>query len=426
MKLHILIVAENASAQMGGEAVLPLHYFRFLKARGIPAWLVTHERVRPELEKTLAEYLDQVYFVADTKAQKRLWRMGTKLPNRIAGVSFYALTQLLTGIRQRRLVRDLVAKHAIDIVHQPIPVSPKQTSFIHDVGAPVIIGPMNGGMTFPPAFTNTIPLSEQLAVNIGRKFANYMNFLFPGKRKAALLLVANERTRQALPRGVSTNVYRLVENGVDLSLWNSRATPVCPSQNPNPVFTYLGFLRDWKGVDLLLHAAARVLKQRQIQLRIVGDGPCKVDLQRLARELGIDDQVEFLGFIPQHQCPSLLGQSRALVLPSLFECGGAVVLEAMASGIPVIASKWGGPVDYLTDECGILVEPSSRERFIEDLARAMTKLADDAALARSMGAVGKQRVETLFSWDAKIDSMLNLYQAIARTPKEQSMLPSLP
>lgn len=424
MELRVLIVAENASAQMGGEAVLPLHYFRFLKARGISIWLVTHERVRSELERTLAQSIDQVYFIADTNAQKLLWRIGTKLPNRVAGVSFYWLTQLLTGIRQRKLVRDLVAKHDIDIVHQPIPVSPKQPSFIHNVGAPVIIGPMNGGMTFPPAFKNTISVSERLAVALGRKLCNYMNIIFPGKRRAALLLVANERTRQALPQGVTPHVCQLVENGVDLSLWKSHPSPTYPPQNAKPVFTYLGFLRDWKGVDLLLQAAATVLKQRQIQLRIIGDGPCKADLQTLTQELGITNHVEFLGFIPQHQCPPLLVQSRALVLPSLFECGGAVVLEAMASGIPVIASKWGGPMDYVTDACGILVEPSSKQRFIDDLATAMLKLSDDPALARAMGAVGKQRVETLFSWDAKIDSVLNLYQSIARAPKERSILSS--
>lgn len=184
-----------------------------------------------------------------------------------------------------------------------------------------------------------------------------------------------------------------------------------------PIFTFLGFLKDWKGVDLLLYAASIALKQELLQLRIIGDGSIKKELELLTYQLGISKQVQFLGFVPQEQCPSLLQESRALVLPSLFECGGAVVLEAMAVGIPVIATRWGGPVDYVTENCGILIEPSSKAAFIRGLAEAMVRLARDERLAEQMGQQGRKRVESLFSWQAKIEQIMKIYETVAKNYK---------
>lgn len=74
--------------------------------------------------------------------------------------------------------------------------------------------------------------------------------------------------------------------------------------------------------------------------------------------------VVFSGWLSQEKCAIKLQQADALVLPSLREPGGAVVMEAMAVGLPVIATNWGGPADYLNSACGILVEPTSKEGFL--------------------------------------------------------------
>lgn len=173
-------------------------------------------------------------------------------------------------------------------------------------------------------------------------------------------------------------------------------------------------MKHWKGIDLLLQATALALKQETFLLHIIGTGFEKKKLELLAETLDITPQVQFLGFVPQEQCPAFLQASRALVLPSLFECGGAVVLEAMAVGIPVIATHWGGPIDYITESCGILVEPHSRPAFIQGLADAIIRLARDEQLAKAMGEQGRQRVEQLFTWQAKIERMLEIYVQVTK------------
>ena len=98
------------------------------------------------------------------------------------------------------------------------------------------------------------------------------------------------------------------------------------------------------------------------------------------------------------------------MLPSLREGGGAVVLEAMAVGLPVIATNWGGPADYLNSSCGILVEPASKEGFVKGLTDAMLKLAQSPELRHSMGCAGPERVREHFDWERKVDRILEIYQ----------------
>src|SRR5271156_4309502 len=218
--MRVLIVAEHASLKFGGEAGLPLHYYRILRRRQIPVWLVVHERTRSELESLFPLDGDRIVFVPDTKAHLFLWRLSQFLPDRISNFTTGFLLRYLTQVAQRREIRRLLREQAISVIHQPIPVSPKEPSLIFGIGVPVIIGPMNGGMDYPPGFRKLQSGTERLALATGRRLADFMNYLMPGKRQAAMLLVANDRTRAALPRGVCSNVVTLVENGVDLALWS--------------------------------------------------------------------------------------------------------------------------------------------------------------------------------------------------------------
>ncbi len=427
---RVLIVAEHASAKFGGEAVLPLHYFRLLRERGVPAWLVVHDRTRSELERLLPEEISRVSFIEDTWAHRWLWRLGQSLPDRIAHFSTGLCMRVITQITQRQVVKALVKLHGIDVVHQPMPVSPKEPSLIYNVGAPVIMGPMNGGIDYPPAFSHLQGRSIGLAITVGRAFSSFANMLMPGKAKAHTLLVANERTRKALPTNASSHVVELVENGVDLSTWRNKVASshdACESSPPGPEqvvqFMFMGRLVDWKAVDLLLTAFARAQAQTKISLTIAGDGAERVALETLAKGLGVLTECHgepgkawFAGWQSQESCARLLASSDALILPSLMECGGAVVLEAMAVGVPVIASDWGGPADYLDQSCGILVKPDGRESFIDGLCSAMLHLAANPALRKSMGESGRKKVRAEFDWQHKIDQILQIYSNTVRRP----------
>lgn len=412
--LRILIVTENASLQFGGEAALPIHYFRILRQRGIEAWLLVHERTRDELQSLFPEDFDRIYFLADTFWHRLLWNLGKKLPQRLANFSFGLIMRWLNQSIQRRLAHQIIQEKKINLIHQPIPVSPKEPSLIFGLGVPVVMGPMNGGMTVPHAFQNRESKLEAMGVGFGRWLANFMNILIPGKRQATTLLVANPRTQAALPKCVQSNqIVELVENGVDLSVWQDKLAFKSNLMAKNiPHFIYVGRLVEWKGVDLLLIALQRAVTQQPITLDVIGDGAKRMALEAQAKELGLvaSGAVNFQGWLSQPECAKQLQQADALILPSLFECGGAVVLEAMAMAKPVIATNWGGPTDYLDSSCGILVEPTSPEEFIDGLTKAMIKLAQEPELRQLMGKVGRERILKYFDWEKKVDSILEIYQ----------------
>lgn len=416
-ELKVVIVSEHASARFGGEAALPLHYFRVLRARGQPVWLVTHSRTRDELTQ-LFPGETRIHYIEDTRLNRLMWRIAQRLPAQIAYFTVGFVSRFSTQLAQRRVVRRLVQEHGIELVHQPMPVSPREPSMMFGVGAPVLIGPMNGGMDYPPAFGRHRGAVERSLLAIGRWSAAVLNLLMPGKRRAATLLVANERTRAALPAGVCPHVVEVVENGVDLSLWREpQAAPRGPREGGVPTFAFVGRLVDWKAVDLLLEAFRIASQRARMGLVIIGDGVQRASLERLADHLCIaaagtpeGEGVRFTGWLPQSVCADRLREADALVLPSLLECGGAVVLEAMAMGKPVIATAWGGPLDYLDERCGVLVRPTGREALVRGLADAMVRLAASPELRETMGRHGREKAMQDYDWEVKVDRVMALYR----------------
>ena len=414
---RVLIAAEHASARFGGEAALPLHYFRVLRKRGVPVWLVTHARTRSELA---ALYPDdaRIFYIEDSRWHRAMWRIGNALPDQISYFTTGYLSRLSTQIAQRRLIRRLVREHDIDVVHQPMPVSPREPSMLFGLGAPVVIGPMNGGMDYPPAFRRQRGAVERVLLGAGRASATWLNRLMPGKRRAATLLVANQRTRDALPAGVCEHVIELVENGVDLGVWRPPALPQGgASRDGVTTFVFMGRLVDWKAVDLLLHAFARARQRAPMRLWILGDGSERASLEALARSLGLPagpdaaaGAIEFAGWLPQSVCAARLAEADVLVLSSLLECGGAVVLEAMSLGKPVIATAWGGPLDYLDARCGVLVAPASRDAIVDGFEAAMVELAASPERRRLLGEQGLRKVESDFDWELKGSAILDVYR----------------
>jgi glycosyltransferase involved in cell wall biosynthesis len=405
--MRVAIVAEHASSRFGGEALLPFNYFRLLRERGIEAWLIVHARTADELKKEFPDDLDRMEFVQDSYLQKLFARISHHLPRRLAESTFLFWNHLRTQFAQRRIVRRLVRRHRIDVIHQVMPVSPKAPSLMWGVGAAVVIGPLNGGMEYPEFYRRTQSRFVHFAIALARRLADVLNLVTPGKRLADVVLVANKRTRDALPSGVSGEVIELVENGVDLSIW-SRGQP-SPRSDPVTRFIFIGRLVDWKAVDIIIEAAKRMAGTVRFSLEIVGDGAMRGAWEELAHRLNLGADVYFSGWMSQEDCVRRLRESDVFVLPSLFECGGAVVLEAMAMALPVVATDWGGPSDYLDPSCGVLIPPTSRESLVDGFAEAMTSLSGSAELRTRLGQAGYDRVRRNFDWDSKIDEIQRIY-----------------
>jgi glycosyltransferase involved in cell wall biosynthesis len=279
-------------------------------------------------------------------------------------------------------------------------------------------------MVYPPGFRYLEGRFERCFEWSGRLVASLVNHLIPGKLRAEALVVANEQTKQALPRGYRGILYEGIPDiGVNLVTWRRQHPLGGPRQRERVRFIFLGRLVNWKGVDLLLDAFARVVVPfPAAQLEILGDGPLRGALEAQAVRLGVRDRVNFVGWVKPAEGATRMQDADVFVLPSLRECGGSAVFEAMALGLPSIVASWGGPGLYVPDDCGIRVEPLSRDTFVAGLAEAMLCLARDPQLRQRMGeSAVRYSNEGIFNWERKIDRFLEIYrEVVARLPRPPS------
>jgi glycosyltransferase involved in cell wall biosynthesis len=429
---RVLILGENASMKMGGEASFPYLHFKLLRDRGVEAWLVAHARVRDEMRRLLPDEVDRMHFVEESPSDVFLWKLGLRLPRKIDEQTIGMLRHILTHRRLRRAVREVIARERVDVVHEVTPISPKAPSAMYNLGVPVVVGPLSGAMDFPPAFQHLQSRAARVIERGGRSLSHLANWLVPGRIRAEALVVANEQTLKALPKGYKGKVYPgISEVSVDSKVWKLGGRA---SREPDGLarFSYLGRLVGWKAVDLLLDAF-KIVADRcpQARLEILGDGDTRQDLEEQSRRLGLTDRVEFAGWVSADEGARRLRGSDVFVLPSLRESGGVVLLEAMAVGLPVVASRWGGPGVHVDDATGIRVAPETREGFITGLADAMIRLAESPELRESMGRAAIRRVESgTYDWDRKIDRFLEIYaETIARkaskSPRSEVAAPTV-
>lgn len=406
--MQIMIVAEHGSFRMGGEASLPLHYFRLLRAAGLEAEMILHERCRDEVRALFPDDLARLHFLPEHPLNRLLWRLAWPLPDRLGYFTFGWLSRLLTQRAAAQHLRmRLSQRPGAWIIHQPIPVSPREPSALCHSGAPVIVGPMNGNIAWAPGFRPGLwDLSDRLVQRLLYTLAPLMNRLVPGKREAALLLSANARTSAALLSLQSpAPIVELPENGIDTALWQPQ-----PMRREGPAeFLFMGRLVAFKGAQFLPEALAQ-MQDRTARLGIIGDGPLEAALRARVADLGLSARVRFYGFQSQEACAARLAGARALVLPSLAEAGGAVVLEAMACARPAIVADHGGPADYLVPGSGIKVPALSPEGLIQGLAAAMDRLAAEPDLAEAMGQTARAHVVRHYDWQSKIATVLRLYE----------------
>ena len=168
-------------------------------------------------------------------------------------------------------------------------------------------------------------------------------------------------------------------------------------------------LDEQKGISYLIEAARKVVEEKpDTRFIIVGDGPLRKSLEGLSTRLGLEEHVLFLG--ARNDVAEILKASDVFVLPSLWEGFPNVVLEAMASGLPVVATKTSGTPEAVADgDTGLLVEPKDAQ----GLAEAIRTMVSDEQQRRAMGARGKKRVMELFSLEKMITANEELYLRLA-------------
>lgn len=220
------------------------------------------------------------------------------------------------------------------------------------------------------------------------------------KLKHECVHTVSDATKEDLLKFGEKRPIHVIHNSVD-------ASPVL-NEISNPLqFVHVGRLVFYKNLEVVIKAIG-ILKKRQpnVKLVIVGDGPHRRSLEELANKLGLESNVEFLGYAPLDEKMKIIATSNALVFPSLCEGFGLVILEAFSQKKPVLVSNIKPMSDIVSDgKNGFVLDPYDEKAWAEHLL----KLIENPSLALEMGQDGSKLLADSFNQDLMYGKIMEMY-----------------
>ena len=233
---------------------------------------------------------------------------------------------------------------------------------------------------------------------------------------AESVIAVSDGLRDLSLQAIPSVDIQVIPNGVDCRYFSP--TPTCRESDGPFRMLFVGRVVRQKGLSYLLNALGNMKAHGAANwhLRIVGDGPMRPHLEAEAAQRDIADLVEFTGWLPFEQIPDEMRSADLFVLPSIVEGMPLVLLQAMACGLPVIATEVSGSVDLVQQgRNGVLVPAKDPAA----LAEALTALLDDRSLCSQMGARSREIALTM-DWSAIARSYYALYRAVLAGPKPRT------
>jgi glycosyltransferase involved in cell wall biosynthesis len=417
--IRVLLLAEACNPSWTS---IPLEGYQYARALSrhpdLQVTVATHVRNRHAIEEQPIEGVELVHFVDNEFLARPLHRIGRLLRggDGLSWTTEVAMAWPSYMVFERMVHRRFASalnRGEFDLVHRVTPVTPTMGSPLSGMTrVPMVVGPLNGGLPWPLQYPNLRRREREWLVPVrgAYKLLPYHRSTY---RNLAGVIAGSRHTASEIPGNYAGLRFYLPENGLDPDRFPIAESWSEPTPGERFRFITVGRLVPYKGMDLVLEAmAGSELLRTSAGLDLVGQGPEGDRLRSLARELGLEDVVNFVGFEPQKALAARMLRSQAFAFPSLREFGGAVVLEAMASGLPAIVVDYGGPGELVSDDCAIRIPMAGREVLVPELRRSMEALVLDHDRCRSMSEAAVRRVREEFTWSTKAERIVAMYQQI--------------
>lgn len=422
--LKVLLIVDQCNPEWTSVPLVGHNFYESI-SQLVDVTLVTHGRNRLALQKRHPD--SDIVYISESPFIKRYYKVAERLGKLRGRVIIWPLYNTLiypVYAEFNHLVyirfKDFILNGDYDIIHSITPMMPrypvKAIKACKDT--PFILGPVNGGVPFPKGFQN-----------VARQEFSYLNFLrllgriiIPGYRetykKTNYILCGSSYTLDLVKRLFnidSSKIGLFFENGISSSFLRDEEelTNAGPDDHTLVKLLFVGRLVPYKGADILLEGIRsldpHVLKN--ITLTIVGDGSERGNLERMVQDFHLDDKVFFTGWIAHQETINYYRNSDIFCFPSIREFGGAVVLEAMANGLPCIVVKNGGIGEYVTQQTGFAIEPVSREFVVQELKKYIELLLENKALRQEMSVNSIRRARE-FTWDEKARRIVEIYDEV--------------
>ncbi|WP_412060254.1 glycosyltransferase [Rubrivirga sp. IMCC45206] len=413
-RLRVLLSAFACDPTEGSEGGVGWNTAREL-ARHHDVTVLTYAGARQPIEAELAERpvpgLSVAYAALPFEPAKY------RVEGRPMGPRWEQLHYLLWQVWAGRTARRLHRERPFDLAHHITFARYWAPSAVAGLGVPFVWGPVGGGEDAPPAFVDALDTAGQ---HYERRRAQARDFVerLPSvrrlARRGALAFATTEETAARMRALGARHVE--VRSAIGLDAADVARLAALPPATGPVRFLCVGRQLAWKGYRFAIEAFA-LAALPGAELWLVGDGPEHDALTALADELGVADTVRLFGRLDRPEVLDVLAQAHVLVQPSLHDSGGAVCLEALGAGRPVVGFALGGTVVHVPADAGLLVPAEAPGPAVAALAHAMRELAADPVRRARMGAAGRHLVADQFGWADRVADLADRYWDLVDRPR---------
>jgi glycosyltransferase involved in cell wall biosynthesis len=302
-----------------------------------------------------------------------------------------------------RQLRARILAGEFDVVLRVLPMSPVLPSpfafFLRKGPIPFVIGPLNGGLPWPPGFGQLKNQREWISGL--RNLYRFLPFARSTYRYATAIIAASSQVCAEFA-AYHDKVFFVPEPGIARSLCASDSH--APEPGARLALIFVGGLVPRKACDLALRAAAPLLRRDLARFTVVGEGPERNRLEQLVISLGIEKTVSFCGWLSHKEVLNRLRSADVLVFPSVRDNGAGIVFEALASGAVPVVADFGGPGDIVHPQVGYKVPLTNESDIVAQMETILTELARDRERLERLRQQGMAYVRECLTWDAKAQS----------------------
>jgi glycosyltransferase involved in cell wall biosynthesis len=395
-KIKILISAYTCEPGKGSEAGIGWNWIiEHIKYHQV--YVITRENnekvIFDQSSREVANKVNWIFF--DLPYWLRFWKRGAK-----GARLYYYLWQIGAFFKIKKLNKNI----KFDLIHHVTFGTYWLPSFLCLLPIPFIWGPVGGGESAPRFLYKTLSRRGKI-FEIKRDFVRFLvrygPFLRLTAKKSLIILATSVQTLEKIQELGAKNI-KLMSN-VALPDEDIKKLINLPIRNNNKfIFLSIGRLLHWKGLHLSIEAYSTIIKEiGPSEYWIIGDGPERQNLQKIAEKLGVSNFIRFYGKVERKKVFEIISESNVLLHPSLHDSGGWVCAEAMAAGKPVICLDIGGPALQVTKETGIKVRVEDTKQIIHDMARGMIALYKHPEIYKNMSIAGRKRIVSSFRWESR-------------------------
>lgn len=401
-RMKILMIAYACEPGKGSEPGVGWNVAQSVAQRH-DVWVITRANNRQAIETALAGKPNPMlrFAYVDLPKWLRFWKRGGR------GIrTYYYLWQFAAYITARRLGKGI----KFDVAHHVTFVQDWSFTCLALLPYPFVWGPVGSNGVKPKV------LIQDLGAYLVDRAKYAAKYFF--RLADPMMWLSSYRAN------IIVGIDRFVIARPPFSLFSMQKTYTCPAIGVEETFLRLradpinqgslnvmsaGRLIDIKGFDLGIRAFAHLIeRQPNAHFTIIGSGPEKKNLADLASGLSVSNNMKFVDWMPREEYLKVLSTADVFLFPST-EGGGMVVLEAMASAIPVVCLKSGGAGEMVDNRCGVVVEVSQRNEVVRSLGGALVALAEGRQKLAALGMAAQQRVSARYMWSGKAATYSNWY-----------------